>query len=254
MKNIKLDENLKGDDYVVGDIHGEFTKLETQLKEIGFDESKDRLIAVGDLIDRGPESHRVLEFLEKDYFFSTLGNHETFLMDYHEADLNMHSHDTLDSMRRLWARYGGGWIMGTPLGPFYEKISKLPLIIEVPVGDKSVAVLHAEIDPEISYTDLVQSLNDPEAFPGRDDLTPDRLEEMLLWERFSIDRYTKLSMFTKVDHSSYNIKGIDLVCVGHTPMITEIAPFKLGNTVYLDSGAVFHPNEKLCIAKIKDLL
>ena len=71
-----LPVNTKGNDYVVGDIHGHAKKLLKQLDGIGFDATVDRLICVGDLIDRGPESIEALALLNEPWFFSVLGNHE----------------------------------------------------------------------------------------------------------------------------------------------------------------------------------
>ena len=50
-------QNTVGRDFAVGDIHGCFTELQRGLEAIGFDPSTDRLFSVGDLVDRGPESH-----------------------------------------------------------------------------------------------------------------------------------------------------------------------------------------------------
>ena len=50
-------QNTVGRDFAVGDIHGCFTELQRGLDAIGFDPSTDRLFSVGDLVDRGPESH-----------------------------------------------------------------------------------------------------------------------------------------------------------------------------------------------------
>jgi len=36
----------------------------------------DQLFSVGDLVDRGPESHRVLEWLARPWFFAICGNHD----------------------------------------------------------------------------------------------------------------------------------------------------------------------------------
>jgi serine/threonine protein phosphatase 1 len=73
---LTLEKNILGRDILVGDIHGAFSLLESALDEINFDETQDRLICVGDLIDRGPESHEVAEYLRQPWFYSTLGNHE----------------------------------------------------------------------------------------------------------------------------------------------------------------------------------
>lgn len=49
--------------YIFGDLHGcfdEFTKL---LKKVNFDEHKDELMVVGDLIGRGPKPLKTLNLL-----------------------------------------------------------------------------------------------------------------------------------------------------------------------------------------------
>ena len=61
----RFELNNKGRDYVVGDIHGCFSLLSKELYEIGFDEKTDRLFSVGDLVDRGTESHLAVEWLKK---------------------------------------------------------------------------------------------------------------------------------------------------------------------------------------------
>ena len=53
----RLAQNTVGRDIAVGDIHGCFTELQRGLDTIGFDPCTDRLFSVGDLVDRGPESH-----------------------------------------------------------------------------------------------------------------------------------------------------------------------------------------------------
>ena len=70
---LRLQQNLQGRDFVVGDIHGYFHLFEQLLVEINFDDSRDRMISVGDLIDRGPESARALEYFMQPWFFSGTG-------------------------------------------------------------------------------------------------------------------------------------------------------------------------------------
>ena len=48
--------------YVVGDVQGCFKELEALMTEIDFDKNKDQLIFAGDLVNRGKDSHKVLEF------------------------------------------------------------------------------------------------------------------------------------------------------------------------------------------------
>ena len=72
--------NLHGRDYFVGDIQGQRTLLISQLKNLDFDFSIDRLFCAGDIIDRGEESQACLDLLMQPWFFSTLGNHEALLL------------------------------------------------------------------------------------------------------------------------------------------------------------------------------
>ena len=51
---LRIPRNQAGRDFVVGDIHFKTRELHKGLLALGFDKSVDRLIAVGDLIDRGP--------------------------------------------------------------------------------------------------------------------------------------------------------------------------------------------------------
>ena len=79
--------NDNGRDFVVGDIHGMFGALEGLLAEVEFNEEHDRLFSVGDLVDRGPDSNRALEWLAKPWFFACRGNHEQFVLDSSNPEL-----------------------------------------------------------------------------------------------------------------------------------------------------------------------
>lgn len=79
----RFDLNTKGRDFAVGDIHGCFSKLDAALRKVRFSPAHDRLFAVGDLVDRGPESALVLEWLVQPWFHSVCGNHD--LMTWRRA-------------------------------------------------------------------------------------------------------------------------------------------------------------------------
>lgn len=48
--------------FVIGDIHGYFTEIQALL-DINGVANDDRIIALGDIVDRGPDSVQVLDFL-----------------------------------------------------------------------------------------------------------------------------------------------------------------------------------------------
>jgi len=71
--------------YAVGDIHGEWEMLEELLARIPHG-PQDRFVFVGDYVDRGPDSRRVVDRLialarERECVF-LLGNHESMFLDF----------------------------------------------------------------------------------------------------------------------------------------------------------------------------
>ena len=68
--------------WAIGDIQGCYSALQTLLRKIEFDPSKDRLWLAGDLVNRGKHSLEVLEFLYsmKGSVEIVLGNHDLTLI------------------------------------------------------------------------------------------------------------------------------------------------------------------------------
>jgi len=80
--------------WVIGDVHGEYNKLIELIKKLP---SNAQLCFVGDLIDRGKDSSKVVEYVMNNGYKCTLGNHELMMIKA-ENDEN-HSVS--------WQRYGG---------------------------------------------------------------------------------------------------------------------------------------------------
>ena len=67
---------------VIGDIHGCFEELRDLLKVVEL-RTDDRVIAVGDLIVKGPQNREVLDrFIEDDRFSAVIGNHDRAIRQY----------------------------------------------------------------------------------------------------------------------------------------------------------------------------
>ena len=67
--------------WAIGDIQGCFTALKKLLRVIDFSPARDRLILLGDLVNRGPESLEVLRWARScDAVEAVLGNHDLHLL------------------------------------------------------------------------------------------------------------------------------------------------------------------------------
>ena len=210
-KHIKrFTRNTVGKDYICGDIHGEYSKLHSILDLIRFDETKDRLFSVGDLGDRGPESHRSIEFLNKPWFHAVRGNHEQMFLDYHG--------ESYYGIQENFIQNGGSWAVGMTKEerlPYFDAYSDLPIVIELETEYGMIGIVHADV-PYNEWGLFVKQLDGPNA---------EQIIDHVIWKR------------TRYKNSNKNIiKGIDLVVVGHTVVKT---PTRLGNVIYIDTGCVF---------------
>jgi serine/threonine protein phosphatase 1 len=197
-----------GRDIAVGDIHGCFTELQRGLDAIGFDVSRDRLISVGDLVDRGPESDHVLRWLEQPWFHAICGNHDAMTWrsalgrPYTQVDHLLH---------------GGAWLQAVPAieqRRIGERLAALPLAMEVETRQGAVGLVHADC-PFDDWHEM-RKVRWPEA--GEEST----LRECCLW---SIERYRR--------RYAGRIKNVRAVVHGH---VTIRAAQVLGNVHYIDTG------------------
>lgn len=199
-KVLRLPRNERGRDFVVGDIHFKTIDLHKGLKALGFDRSIDRVIAVGDLIDRGPGVLDGLKLLGEPWFFTILGNHEQMLIDAYRANPNAR-----------YSAHGAGWwsaIADESKGMIVEKLESLPTVIEIESARGIVGVVHADVPAGMSWKEFVGSLDNPQ------------IEELALWGRERV-----------IKHYRAGVQGIWRVCTGHT-WIPQ--PLRLGNFLALD--------------------
>ncbi len=205
--------NVLGRDFVVGDIHGCFTLLQDELRRIGFDESKDRLFSVGDLVDRGLESEDSLKWINKSWLHAVRGNHEQMAIDTFNGEWDAGN----------YLINGGGWFLDLSEDEqrnYVALFETLPYVIDVQTKNGLVGIVHANC-PVDDWNILEENLNSS--------IMVDAICDSILWDR------------TRINFSDTSIvENVYKVIVGHTPV--DGVPYELGNVLFIDTGAVFVNN------------
>ena len=140
---------------VIGDIHGCYDELVSLLEKVGLATS-DRVVAVGDLIVKGPKNAEVLDlFSSDDRFSSVIGNHDLAILRFWRGEVSElkksqeRARTELESGRERYAAY----------------LSSLPFVIDL----GSHAVVHAGVRRGIELSEQA-----PEDLTELRTLGPDR--------------------------------------------------------------------------------
>lgn len=200
---VRFSINTQGRDFAVGDIHGCFTALQQALDHIDFNPIKDRLFSIGDLVDRGPESDQVLDWLDRPWFHAICGNHDFMIW---RSALG----DPYPEVNHL--EHGGGWLNKLDWAAQQrvgEQLKALPLAIEVETPAGLIGLVHADCP----YDDWHDMQNRPLSANAAD---------CCLWSR---ERYLR----------SYTVpvRNVRAVIHGH---VTVANTHKLGNVFFIDTG------------------
>ncbi len=137
--------------WVIGDVHGCVRELERLLKAIRYDEARDELWSIGDLVNKGPDSLAVLRLWQDAGGCGVLGNHDAYALSV-ALGWRPRRHDTLDP---LFASADGE-----------ERLLRLrdwPLLVPLASDGVPVWLVHAGLHP--GWTDL-------EAVAGRINAPP----------------------------------------------------------------------------------
>lgn len=214
--------NTVGRDLIVGDVHGCFDKLSVALAEINFDDTKDRLFSVGDLVDRGPGSAFVGEWLCQPWFHAIRGNHEEMMVGYHDGEVPA----------QLYYQNGGPWFIGmTPEErlPYVDAVRELPLAIELDTCAGMVVLIHAEMAAGCAWADWRRRLMAGDQYACISNT----------WARQMADDPGPIGA----------VPDIRAVVAGHTPTV-DGAPMMRGNRFWIDTGAWLQAGKtdrKFCI-------
>ncbi|QNJ57430.1 metallophosphoesterase [Pseudomonas phage Dolphis] len=203
--------NTAGRDFAVGDIHGNFTRLKEALAAVSFDETRDRLFSVGDLVDRGPECEDVIRWLDKPWFHPVRGNHDDYVCRYDSCDIGN------------WLHNGGSWFLGLPSleqANYAVMFRELPIAIEVETPQGLVGLVHADC-PFPSWFELQFELEGGSGDAKR----LKQIKNTCMWSRSRIEF-----------GDTSGVADVRAVVAGHTPVRQ---PVILGNVYHIDTGGWF---------------
>lgn len=209
--------------YFVGDIHGKLDELMQTLKSINFDFKKDKLIAVGDLVDRGTQNEEVVYLLDEDWFDSVRGNHDEWVITaYNDPNFDSYHH-------RI---HGGEWFYSLSKNEQYEivsRLSNLPYYLEVEYEGIKFGVVHAEVP----YYHWCWN-------KFKDDISKENMNTLVsaIWGRNIIEA----AEYAPV------LENIDFLVHGHTG-VTE--PYCVKNRMWIDTGYL---GEGLTIISAEDII
>lgn len=234
---LELKKNTEGRDFICPDIHGAFDLLDDKLAEVKFDFKRDRVISLGDLIDRGEYSHRALSYIKEDWFIPILGNHEDMMMkSYQYKYLDNHLYE---KFYNAWINNGGDWaedlLDEEDFKDWYQALLSLPYYIEYKYDDKLLLMTHADFPIGITWKklkEIIQNIKSPERSYFLNET---------LWNRKAAKLYEKYQfIMSLIDEKEairktydVEVKDVDFAFCGHSFVAEETVIFY--NRVFLDN-------------------
>ncbi|MBE9211991.1 serine/threonine protein phosphatase [Plectonema cf. radiosum LEGE 06105] len=129
----------------IGDVHGHYDGLMLLLNVISPDRD-DRVYFLGDLINRGPKSAQVVEFVRKSPYYCVLGNHEQMLLDYFQDKQVINK--TIEKASCTYKETIDSYLKSdiSLLPVHLEWFSNLPLYLDL--GD--IWAVHGGVNPQLA--------------------------------------------------------------------------------------------------------
>lgn len=116
---------------VIGDVHGEYEKLMRLMDKLP---QTEKICFVGDLIDRGPDSKKVLEFVKNSGYTTVLGNHEDMAANDHRTWAMNGANVTIENFGEYADWCDSEWS---------EWFNTLPLFAEFNYNNKRYLISHS---------------------------------------------------------------------------------------------------------------
>ena len=154
--------------YVVSDIHGYYNLFIKLLEKINFNQD-DLLYIIGDICDRGPDTLKLIFYIQKhDNIILLKGNHEYMMQEALYYGIYYNDFDYPSKALKIWMANGGNTTMQSIrsylqkdklthddyrvvrdafLKQLYEYLVNLPNYLEITVNKKRFILVHAGINP-----------------------------------------------------------------------------------------------------------
>jgi serine/threonine protein phosphatase 1 len=132
---------------IIGDVHGHYDGLMQLIEAIGPSQA-DRLYFLGDLIDRGPKSSQVVEFVRSHGYPCLRGNHEQMMLE------SFPNGQIFPPALQAWMHSGGRTTMASYADPalvleHLDWMQTLPMYLDL--GD--LWLVHAGVHPDLPLND-----------------------------------------------------------------------------------------------------
>lgn len=233
-KHHTFERNTSGRDIIVGDIHGHFSALSKALQAIRFDIQVDRLFALGDLVDRGPESIAALDWLSQPWFHAVLGNHCLSHILHHE-NVTPQGYDPLQQSWLEQLKEVGiedDWVSNcnpTQYSQLTDALKALPVAITLRSDHGAVGLVHAELSLHYQQWGSFVEVIETGDFKALD-----------MW-RALWSRHFELRPISTRDEAKYWVPDVVALFHGHNiPWFRK--PFNIANRHYIDTGAFLRPH------------
>lgn len=185
--------------YVVSDLHGEYELFMKLINKIGFSD-EDTMHVLGDVIDRGPEPLKTLDYIRgKDNIHLLMGNHEMMALRFYLMDQNYQDY-------QLWMQNGGAptkedfdTLGEEGLKEVIHYLRHLKLMDTVKINDLTYRLVHAGL-----------------AYDNDGYISKDQDINFMVWDREKfIDSYIRsdIVVFGHTPHQSIHHYPVRKICI-----------------------------------------
>ncbi len=112
---------------IIGDVHGCDKELAALLKEVGANPQQDKILFIGDLINKGPSSRGAWELFREMKASSILGNHELSMLELVKGRLHKHG-KYYSKLQQDFGRYFTDFVLDVSQWPLWYEDGNLMLV------------------------------------------------------------------------------------------------------------------------------